>query len=227
MNVSADFTQDELATVGKLLSLGDNCEFGFVQRSLGVETSSFLRWAIAKPSDVAALLDRIQQGEPLTDLYDYETIVPHSPKMVRDALTDFCFHTQIAITGTPQTGGYVFEDDAFERLKCWQKEKNKYDYLADGFQSKLSDDASTYVIKHLTGSDEAIQETAALLRQLNTGNRLLAVSEDPDRAGEVSQGPDNIMYGHVTKFAPYSAANDCDYDGWYRILRYLLSDAAK
>lgn len=81
MIVSTDFTQDALSNIGRLQSLGENCEFGFVQRSLGVETSSLLRWAIAKPEDVAALLENIREGQTFEQLYAYESITPYSPKM--------------------------------------------------------------------------------------------------------------------------------------------------
>ena len=35
-------------------SLGDNCEFGFVQRKFGTEPAGLLRWAIASPAALVA-----------------------------------------------------------------------------------------------------------------------------------------------------------------------------
>lgn len=43
--------------VARFESLGDNCEFGFVQRRSGVEDGGLLRWAVSPPE---ALLKAIR-----------------------------------------------------------------------------------------------------------------------------------------------------------------------
>ena len=47
----------DLSKIESYISLGDNCEFGFVQRNAGFEPSGLLRWAIAKPIDVVRFLE--------------------------------------------------------------------------------------------------------------------------------------------------------------------------
>ena len=49
----------DLSKIESYISLGDNCEFGFVQRNAGFEPSGLLRWAIAKPIDVVRFLENI------------------------------------------------------------------------------------------------------------------------------------------------------------------------
>lgn len=45
--------------------------------------------------------------------------------------------------------------------------------LRKQFRAKLTQDATTYVIKNLEGADDAVARTAVLLSKLNAGNRLL------------------------------------------------------
>src|SRR5215471_8231464 len=61
-------------------SLGRNCEFGLVQRNLGLEPISLLRWAGAKDRGVDGLVDGLRDGfAGLAEAMDGAVIPPDGP----------------------------------------------------------------------------------------------------------------------------------------------------
>jgi len=81
--------------LGRFESLGDNCEFGFVQRQLGLESGGLFRWSVTSATSLITLLET-----RFEDLYRFENLVPtNSKNMIRDTATDIGFHTEMSVTG--------------------------------------------------------------------------------------------------------------------------------
>ena len=72
-------------------SLGDNCEFAFYLRRLGIESGSLFRWALIKDySSLLALLKNNFRG-----LYEHDNLAPSWQDMVIDQSCQICFHTEL------------------------------------------------------------------------------------------------------------------------------------
>ncbi|MBB4304253.1 hypothetical protein GGD81_003311 [Rhodobium orientis] len=218
-------TEDDLELAGRIVSLGDNCEFGFVQRHLGLEPSGLLRWAIAWPENVIALLERIAAGDPLEGFFAFPGIEPYNAGMVREPVTGLLFHSQMRSSKDPETGVFSFQlpDDA--RREIHSTEESKFSYLLQKFQSTLRDEARLYVIrgtKKLT--DAEISRVDMLLRGFNPGNRLLVQTADPERPGTFETRDDGILIGYVRQLATYVQADCYDREGWADLIKALRAE---
>ena len=83
-------------------SLGDNCEFGFVQRAYQGSTQAAF-FAGASPNSPSLIPRRFRQTFAM--YFNIRTSVPYTTEMVRDTGSDICFHSQMksnGITGFPR-----------------------------------------------------------------------------------------------------------------------------
>src|ERR1041385_7120891 len=80
---------EDAKIVAKFESLGDNCEFGFVQRHHGLEPGGLLRWASSTTLDglVQALECRF------AGLYQLDDLSPYTANMVVDCKFGIAFHS--------------------------------------------------------------------------------------------------------------------------------------
>lgn len=117
-------------------SLGDNCEFGFVQRANGCEEGGLLRWAISPLDKLIDCLDT-----EFTNFYRYENLEPSAPDMVRDAGTGLAFHSEMR-----SINGQFVLDDATRR-EVYARERTKMDYMRDKFLSRIRQENTVLVYK--------------------------------------------------------------------------------
>lgn len=190
----------------KYISLGDNCEFGFVQRIAGNEDGGLLRFAIAFPE---VLLHNLHNG--FDGLYRFENLTPHSPKMVADAYSGIKFHSNML----SKDGAFVLSAD--ERRPIHAVEFDKIAYLRNKLEAALSDAGSVFVYKHNSGiSEETGCAIAAALRERG-GARILIV-RDGD-APAVRQIENNLFYGWIPMLAKYADAAQPDLKSWAALLK--------
>lgn len=199
--------EDTANLVSKFESLGDNCEFGFVQRRSGIEPGGLLRWAVAPPvSLVEAIENRFE------DLYQFENVVPFTPKMVEDRKSRIKFHSAMASTDG------VFNLEPEQRRDIHQKEYEKIIYLRNKMISLLETGEKTFVYKRNSGVDTAlVSRLSAAIASIGP-SRLLYVKADSGNAGTVEPVSDSLAIGYVERFAAYSTANDLDYESWIAML---------
>lgn len=84
------------AQADRLESLGDNCEFDFAPRKLGIEHGSLFRWASMKPVSLLALL-----RNNLKSIYDFESLAPLRPAMVSESTYDNGWNSGIKSVAQP------------------------------------------------------------------------------------------------------------------------------
>lgn len=194
-------------------SLGDNCEFGFVQRKSGVEDGGLLRWAISPPDALSAAIEN-----DFAHVFEFENLVPSSPRMVRDLGSGLAFHSAMH----SENGQFLLEEP--ERRKIWKDEYEKISYLSYKLLKTLNEGQKILVYKRNSGlSLEDIQPLAEAIRKKGTC-RLLYVEADPQGpVGKVRQVSETLFIGTIDKFAPYIAASDCSYDVWNEIIQDMLS----
>lgn len=190
-------------------SLGDNCEFGFVQRALGYEPGGLLRWAIAQPE---ALVKFIRLG--CKELYKFENLSPSARDMVKDAGTGLFFHSRmISVDG-------VFVDNETTRKEIWEEESEKIDYLREKLLKQIQTGSKIFVYK--TNGNVSESDAADLADALESSGpaKLLCVRQDDTRpVGEVYHHACNLYFGTIDRFAPYNRADDVSLEAWQTLLR--------
>ena len=190
-------------------SLGDNCEFGFVQRQLGYEPGGLLRWAIAQPGVLAKFIRLGCKG-----LYKFENLSPSASDMVKDAGTGLFFHSgMISVDG-------VFADNEPTRKEIWESEYEKIDYLKEKLLKQIVTGSKIFVYKtNLNVSESEATDLADALESSGPA-RLLCVRQDDTRlVGDVYHYRHNLYFGTIDRFAPYNRADDVSLEAWKTLLR--------
>ena len=188
-------------------SLGDNCEFGFVQRAYGIDTGGLLRWSFAEfPSLIGAL-----QAD-FRDLVQYPNLVPYTNDMVRDIRSGICVHSQMKSNGT------TFLADDQVRQQIFTGELVKIDHMTKKLQARMRDPSVILVYKRNRNlSDAEIQALSDALAPF--GPAQLLVVRRGDNPGTVKRMSDRLMIGVVDRFAPYNSAYDSSLDVWGQIVQ--------
>lgn len=194
--------------VSQFESLGDNCEFGFVQRHSGVEPGGLLRWTVSPPEVLANALEQRFEG-----IYEFDNLTPFAPKMVNDRKSGLKFHSKMTSTDG------VFDHDEGARREIHEAEVGKIAYLRDKLNSLLESGEKTFIYKCNAGVSDALVERLASVISSRGKSRFLYVSADPEKAGTVEVRNGSFAKGYVTRFAPYTAANDIDFDSWIQMLQ--------
>jgi hypothetical protein len=201
------------ALLQRFESLGDNCEFGFLQRANGYEDGGLLRWSIS-PLDKLIICFETD----FRHLYLFENLEPSAPDMVRDITTGLMFHTEMHSID----GHFVLDDQA--RREIYLRERSKIDHLVDKFRLKLRDPDTICVYKRNSGiTDTDAVRLQQSLSKFGPSNLLIVRSTD-DRARWstvecLSSGP---FLGLIDKFAPYVAADHVSIHVWNRLLQNAL-----
>ena len=198
------------AVLQRFESLGDNCEFGFVQRANGYEDGAILRWSISPLDKLILCLDN-----NFKDFYVFDNLEPSAPDMVRDTGTGLMFHTQMhSIDGRFVLGDAVRQD-------IYAKEKSKMDHLLDKFRRRIQQPGTICVYKRNSGTTD--DEAQRLQRSLNgLGQSTLLIVKSTDDQGQwstVHRSPLGFLVGLLDEFAPYFAADQVSIRVWNALLK--------
>lgn len=194
--------------ISKFESIGENCEFGFVQRNLNYEAGGLLRWAFCPPDELAEAIENRFSG-----LYEFENLTPSADDMVRDARYNLFFHTKM------YSENGEFKLDAEQRLEIHRDEKEKSVYLIQKFIETVEANQHIFVFKR-NGEiyDEQVRRIHRALSAIRP-SRLLWVddAEDGD-VGSVVQLDDGLVKARIDRFAPHHQADDVSQKVWEQIL---------
>jgi hypothetical protein len=195
-------------------SLGDNCEFGLVQRRLGVEPISLLRFAgITRPGKfrVVAMAEALGAGfrglgkDGSVEVY-LDGRDEKQEYSIRESVYRLMSHT------------FIKESDGDpEQLQASETQRLKF--LRLKLVKDLSVGRRIWVWKSIETPDVSdIMPLLAALRRLGP-NKLLWVVEatEPAQAGTIEQLDHDFVKGYVEKIAPYQAAYDSDLTSWLLI----------
>jgi hypothetical protein len=191
-------------------SLGDNCEFGFVQRANGYENGGLLRWSISPPDKLIQCFEA-----DFKDLYLFDNLEPSAPDMVRDTATGLMFHTQMHSID----GHFVLGEQA--RREVYAREREKIDHLLDKLRRKVRQPDTICIYKRNSGVGDA----DALRLKQSLGNlgpsKLLVVRSTEDRAlwSTIESRGSGLFFGLIDEFAPYFAADRVSIRIWNRLLQ--------
>lgn len=193
--------------ISRFESLGDNCEFGFVQRHLGVDPGGLLRWATTGPHLLPGLIRSEFDG-----IYHFENLTPSSRDMVRDAGSGVFFHSRMTSTDG------VFDHSEAERRAIHGEEIGKIRYLVAKLLAALRE-GRVFVLKHNRGLDVALVDSiAAAIAERGPGWLLNVTAQGELPVGEVAFVGRNVFTARVDRLAPYDKADDVSYEVWTGIL---------
>lgn len=206
--IQAALDMDTRALARRFESLGDNREFGVIQRKLGLDVLNLFRFAIVHPSDlIRALHDNLQL---LTD-EDSITVELNEgdPReyVLKSPAYNLCWHT------------FHFEGDT-DPHTVWRDHTIRLGYLRRKFYDGLRAGHKIYVVKQQRHVPTA--QATALLMELNRHGQatLLCVEPAPPERppGEVELLMPGLMRGYVGQFAAETDIEAADCADWLRVL---------
>ena len=201
------FVERDRALAGQFESLGDNCEFGIVQRRVGVERIGLLRLGGAR--DTAVLIEAVRNGfEGFATEDDMDVSIFGSEWIVSSRRYHWTFHTGIGI----------------DRMTAHDIARAQATTLAF-MARKLLEDLETGTKIFLRRVDEG-DVTAGMLElwEAIAGHgpgALLWVTAAPPGSihGRVEHITGRLFRAYHAHLADYSAADQPDVDAWLELLR--------
>ena len=192
----------------KFESLGQNCEFGLVQRKCQAEPLGLLRFSSTPlPPLLEALGARFAgMGAPAS------TSVNLSPNgreyMVTDRSFGFTYHAWV-------NAGEMHPDEIMQR------EVRRVPFLVRKLIEDLESGDKIFVFKGMgTMAEEEAFPLAMALRRYGPNRLLLVNLADADhRAGTVAARAPGFIVGYVDRFAPGDNAHDLSLGSWVKVCR--------
>jgi tetratricopeptide (TPR) repeat protein len=171
-------------------SLGENCEFGLLQRRFGAEPLGLLRWTATHPPNLCRLLAsgfaELGEGAELNI-----TLTPWNEYIVKDGRSGVVFHTFISSMSA----------DAKTVL---EKQAKRLRWLRDKLVGDLRERSKVFVYKaHFPGSEtwaDKVREALVPYGRPQLFWVQLATAEHP--AGTVRMGEDGVLYGYLDRVNP-------------------------
>jgi hypothetical protein len=186
-------------------SLGDNCEFGLVQREYGAEPLGLMRWTRCTLGSLMFALD-----DRFSALGDPRRMVVHRFKeeyLITDQSYHFSYHPHVRIAD-------------MEEEELLDREKTRIAFLRTKLLDDLTDAEKIFVFKENAHISHA--SARRLLRKLRAfgPNRLLYVvpTIDPSLAGTAQCLEDGLARGYTEGFGVYETLPDgIRFDTWAAI----------
>jgi len=206
-SISSTFGEDARAMLRHFESLGDNCEFGIVQRKLSLEVFNLLRFGnaqlanlmVALTDDFAALNDAAAVTAELNHAKRREFVVSVPAYKLR-------WHT------------FTYEDET-DQESVLRANAVKLGYLRRKFFEGLRTGRKIYVLKRK--QPLSVSQAVAVLLELNRHGKatLLCVEQAPAdrRSGEVDLLFPGLMRGYIAAFAPDDDVEATDPTDWLRL----------
>jgi tetratricopeptide (TPR) repeat protein len=184
-------------------SLGNNCEFGIVQRHFGAEPLGLLRWTAVAPNELSLAL-----AENLCGIGDpKQTILELRGReyVTRDAKYGMAMHT--FIEQQEQTA-----DKLFPKL-C-----RRLSYLKSKLIEDLTEGTKIFVYKDAQIKLGQAQALAAAIQKYGNAELLVVF---PDTTGAkvstVERQGANLLFGYVEHFSTAQLGWNCPFETWLAI----------
>lgn len=186
-------------------SLGNNCEFGLVQRHFGLETVGLLRWG-SFPNGFAALLRALQLKLTGAELA-VSLHTANNEYISHDSTFGMTFHTHKLV-------GEIDPDVLIRH------ESDRMRYLSKLLIEDVEDDAKIVVYKSTPElSAGEVGQLRDALAAIGPATLLWVTRTDrADRLGTVEHGGHRFLKGYIDDFSPEeSIFARCSFDMWIRI----------
>jgi hypothetical protein len=189
-------------------SVGDNCEFGLVQRRCDTEPLGLLRFSGSFSHDIVRGIE--QEFTGIGDPADISPRLEGDPGkreyMIHERKYGLVYHT------------FVFEGERTPEVMR-QQEATRLKFLRRKFLEELDAGEKIFIFKTSTPVPEP--EVLPLFMALNrkVSNTLLwVVPEEPNRpSGTVEVMMNGLLKGYIDRFAPGDNAHDFSFDAWMKL----------
>ena len=183
--------------------LGDNCEFGLVQRYCGAEPLGLFRFSSVDHDALIHALDTDFQHYGTAD--DIEILVGLTGRLyVRSRRYGFAYNTS-AFVETTAPGS------------IHRRETGKVAYLKRRLLEDLADGRKILVRKG--DSDIQADALARAIRRHGGGTLLNVRAAGPGDAAGRAERREGWLAGYVRRFAPYETAYEIDLESWVDLMR--------
>ena len=204
-------------------SLGDSCEFGFVQRHYALEPTSLLRW-VGAPLDglVSALIDGFAK------IFRFEDLVPVPGGSVVDAYR-LAYHSDLRAQEDGSGNLAFIEAEEVKRAK-YKRESLHFRFLRRITLENLELRRKIFIYKRNSGLGDAdILRLKSALDLFGPQRLLCVVPATPEQpAGRLDLVASGVQRVGMTRLACYGRQEDTDVEGWLDICqRALASDWAQ
>ena len=193
-------------------SVGENCEFGLVQRQCGAEPLGLLRFSSTFMRSLIRGLDTDFEGlgEP-DDVEPY--LSGESPReyMIHEKRFGLVYHSFIY---EGQRSIWLMREQEAARLK----------YLRREFVDELTEGEKLFVYKrNAPVPDEEILPLLMSLRRHGDNTLLWVVPTERNRpAGSVEVLMPGLLKGYIDRFAPEDNAHDFSFENWMKVCANAL-----
>ena len=202
------FTEEDAALVMRFEGLGDNCEFGLMQRKVGRERLSLLRYGGSR--ETWRLVDAIRndfEGFGTPDDLFINTF--HDEWIATSIRYGFNFHT-----------GEHVHAMAEEQIRA--AESTKLTFMAQKLAEDIESGSKVFVRRVADDRPaEGMLDLYEALRAKGPATLLWVMPAEEGHAhGSVEHVTGRLFRGYHGHFAPYSSAVDFDPSSWLELLRH-------
>jgi hypothetical protein len=200
-------------------SLGDNCEFGLIQRHGGAEPLGLLRFAgIHVPIEirlgklVSALERRFDGiGRPGTISVNLEGEAGQREFLVRETLYDLMYHSAVL-------------EGAIQPQDLLKRESKRLNFLRRKLVEDLESGSKIWVWKsQSTLTADQVEPLLQVLRSMGPNILLWVVEGDAlHKGGSIEQIDRDFIKGRIERFAPYGNALDVLPASWFEMCEATL-----
>ena len=203
------------AVVLSFESLGDNCEFGLVQRHFGAEPIGMYRWGGVSVGSLIAAVEARFNGMGLVE----NTVLtgrPGDEYVLRDRRDWLSSHTFVP-----------FNEKRFERIR--DQQLAALQFLSDRLLQDIEDPWKVFVFKPRSGliSDDEMHALHGALEKIGAVSLLcVSVPEGAENIGTTQRLSRGLYRGNISRVSPTARARDIDYPGWLRLCKQTLELAS-
>lgn len=187
-------------------SLGENCEFGLVQRRCDAEPLGLLRFSSTFMRNLIRGIDNGFDG--LGEIDDIDPRLEGAPReyMIHEKKFGLVYHTFVY---EGQRSAWLMREQESARLK----------FLRRKFMEELEASDKIFVYKFGSAVSEAeILPLHMALNRYGEATLLWVVPAERNRpAGTVEVVMPGLLKGYIDRFAPEENAHDFSFDGWLRV----------
>jgi Glycosyltransferase 61 len=195
-------------------NLGDNCEFGLVQRQAGIEPLGLLRFnGFYTPPEVRldSLVAALERGFAGLGAAGTITVFPYGVSgqrelIVRESAYDFWYHTGVS------------EGDVDPQVQA-EREATRLGFLRRKLLEDLATGDKTWVWKSkATTHRDQVQPLLEILRRLGPNTLLWVVEADEEHPpGTIEALEPDLIKGYIARFAPYEGVTNIHYASWFEV----------
>lgn len=202
----------------KFESLGQNCEFGLVQRRCQAEPLGLLRFSSTPLPRLLSALEARFEGMGAPEATSVSLGSNGREYMVNDARFGFVYHAWV-------NAGEMTPEDLQKR------EARRVPFLVRKLLEDLEGGEKIFVFKGMGAmEEEEVFPLAMAIRRYGPNTLLLVTLADAEhRPGTVEARAPGFLVGYIDRFAPGDNAHDLSLGMWVKVCReaYRLRLAAK